>query len=146
MCSPCWCSPMTHTKKFFYMTHMYVHTHTHTHTHARTDAHTHTHTHTHTHIHAHTHTHTHTHTHHHTAFYVRPQVVVFSVHPSDTVTCEGCRVELSCQFPWQQTVGETPDPQLEWEINGTNIRKVIIITCLSGNLIFYFVWVFFYCV
>jgi len=56
-----------------------------------------------------------------TAFYVRPQVVTFTAHPSDTVTCEGCRVELSCQFPWQETIGKIPDPQLEWEVNGTKI-------------------------
>ena len=108
MCQPVLCSPTRHTHTTSYMN-----------------------------VHAHTHTHTHTHTHnHHTAFYVRPQVVVFSIHPSDTVTCEGCRVELSCQFPWQQTVGETPDPQLEWEINGTNITKVIIRMCFSRNLMF----------
>ncbi len=57
----------------------------------------------------------------HSGFYVQPDVVVFTVDPSDTVTCLGCEVELTCGVRLRETGAQLPQPEMTWERNGTQL-------------------------
>ena len=54
-------------------------------------------------------------------YYQHPEVVQFTTAPKDAVVCEGCRLEMNCSIPRQNTVANLPQPELEWIFNGTRL-------------------------
>ena len=57
-------------------------------------------------------------------YYQHPEVVQFTEVPSNAVVCEGCRLEMSCSIPQQETAANLPQPELEWIFNGRRLSEV----------------------